>query len=202
MHPLLQTRGSKPRKGDVIPCSVCKTEFYRQPAYIEQGRHLCSTVCNRIWQTKPATVKACAHCGAEMTLKPSQSHRQFCSKPCDTTNKIKRPTGRMHNGRPVLINFQGYLTVYEPGHPYANKHNGRVLEHRLVMEQAIGRYLTTDEHVDHIDQNKTNNDPRNLQVMSPTAHSQKTNADKERAKAKLLAELAAFRAKYGPLESE
>jgi hypothetical protein len=201
MHPLLQTLGSKPRKGDIKTCSVCKTEFYRQPAYIEQGRHLCSRECNRAWQTKPATIKACAHCGAEMTLKPSQAHRQFCTKRCEADHKIVRPTGRTHNGRPVLLNFQGYLTVYEPTHPYGGR-NGRILEHRLVVERALGRHLMTNEHVDHIDQDKTNNDLSNLQVMSPTAHSQKTNADKERAKAKLLAELAAFRAKYGPLESE
>jgi hypothetical protein len=202
MHPLLQALGSKPRKGDVIACSVCKTEFYRQPAYIEQGRHLCSRECNRVWQTKPATAKACAHCGAGMTLKPSQSHRQFCSKACETANKIKRPTGRMHNGRPVLINFQGYLTVYEPAHPFANKHNGRVLEHRLIVEKGLGRYLTTNEHVDHIDQDKTNNDPSNLQVMSPSEHQWKTTRDKERARARLLAELAAYREKYGELPME
>lgn len=195
-------RPEKPRRGDTIPCSVCGTEFYRQPAYIEQGRHLCSRACNRVWQTKTPTVKPCAHCGTEMRLKPSQSQRQFCKKACETASKIKRPTGRTHNGRPVLMNFQGYLTVYEPTHPFANKHNGRVLEHRLVMEKVIGRYLTSEEHVDHIDQDKTNNDPSNLQVLSPTEHSKKTNGDKERARARLLAELAAYRAKYGELPME
>lgn len=191
----------KPRRGGTVPCDQCGTPFYRQPAYIAQGRRLCSTACANLSKIKTPIVKACLHCGAEMTLKPSQSARQFCSKACEATAKIKRPTGREHNGRPVLVNAQGYLTVYEPTHPAAGR-NGRVLEHRLVMESVLGRYLTTEEHVDHIDQDKTNNDPSNLQVMSPMAHSQKTNADKERARARLLAELAAYQEKYGPLESE
>lgn len=172
--------------------------FYREPAYIAQGRHLCSPACNRLWQTKTPTVTPCAWCGAEMALKPSQTHRQFCSQRCAADSKIKRPTGRLYNGRPVLMNAQGYLTVYEPTHPSAGQ-NGRVMEHRLVMEKMLHRYLRTDEHVDHIDQDKTNNRLDNLQVLSPDAHSRKTNADKERARAKLLAEIEAYREKYGPL---
>lgn len=195
------TDGKKPRRGDTIPCSVCGTPFYRQPAYIKQGRHLCSRECNRIWQTKTPTEKTCRHCGAPISVKPSQAHRQFCSQRCAADHKIVRPTGRTHNGRPVVMNHQGYLTIYEPTHPAAPK-NGRILEHRFVMEKVLGRYLLTDEHVDHIDQDKTNNDPSNLQIMSPTDHSRKTNADKERARAKLLAELAAYREKYGELPME
>lgn len=192
-------RPRKPRRGDTIPCSVCGKPFYRQPAYIAQGRKLCSAACNRVYQTKTPVVKACARCGAEMTLKPSQASRQYCSKACDTTAKIVRPTGRTHNGRPVLLNSQGYYTVYEPDHPFAHKTNGRVLEHRLVVERRLGRYLTTNEHVDHINQIKTDNRDENLQVLSPTEHQWKTVRDKERAIAKLKADMAAYEAKYGPL---
>jgi len=136
-----------------------------------------------------------------MTLKPSQGARLYCSRTCDATAKTKRPTGRWHNGKPVLMNFQGYLTVWEPSHPSAAR-NGRVLEHRLVMEQMLGRYLKMDEHVDHINQDKTDNRPDNLQVLTPREHSRKTNADKEAARARILAEIEAYREKYGPLEQE
>jgi len=44
-------------------------------------------------------------------------------------------------------------------------------EHRHVMEQALGRLLSSNEVVHHIDGDKYNNDPSNLQVMSLAEHS-------------------------------
>ena len=43
-------------------------------------------------------------------------------------------------------------------------------EHRVVMEQHLGRKLTTDEVVHHIDENPANNDISNLQVMTRSEH--------------------------------
>jgi hypothetical protein len=43
--------------------------------------------------------------------------------------------------------------------------------HRVIMERALGRTLTADEVVHHIDGNKLNNSPDNLTVMSKKAHS-------------------------------
>ena len=57
----------------------------------------------------------------------------------------------------------GYIRIYKPDHPNANDH-GYVYEHRLVMEQKLGRLLTKDEIVDHIDRNRSNNAPDNLRV--------------------------------------
>lgn len=39
------------------------------------------------------------------------------------------------------------------------------LEHRHVMEQLIGRPLTAEEQVHHKDENKSNNHPKNLELM-------------------------------------
>lgn len=77
----------KKRRGDTIPCEVCGTPMYRQPAYIKQGRHLCSRACNAIYQRKPSVVKACDHCGTELVLKPSQAARRFCSRACETARR-------------------------------------------------------------------------------------------------------------------
>lgn len=64
---------------------------------------------------------------------------------------------------------KGYIEVIKPEHPNARK-NGSVLEHRLVAERKLGRYLKKTEVVHHIDENKTNNDEDNLIVF-------RTNAD-------------------------
>ena len=62
-----------------------------------------------------------------------------------------------------------YLYALVPDHPNASK-NGYVLEHRVIMERKIKRYLTSNEVVHHIDGNKHNNEVSNLQLMSASEH--------------------------------
>jgi hypothetical protein len=73
----------------------------------------------------------------------------------------------------------GYVYVTAPGHPYADK-DGYVLEHRLVMEQKLGRYLTSDELVHHENEIKTDNRPENLELTSRSAHMSHHKADAPR----------------------
>lgn len=193
------TQGVKPRRGDTVPCAVCGTPFYRQPAYVKEGRKYCSRECNAIGQTKTPVVKACATCGKEMRLRPSYAAIQYCSRACAAISRTKRPTGRMHNGRPVIEHADGYFLIYEPTHPAAHKPHGRVLEHRWIVEQALGRYLTKDEQVDHINQDRQDNRLENLQVLSAHDHTVKTNADRLMAEKRLRDEIAEYRRRFGPL---
>lgn len=62
------------------------------------------------------------------------------------------------------IDNDGYVLVYAPEHP--RNRCGAVLEHRLVMEKILGRYLLPHEVVHHKDKNKQNNDPSNLELFS------------------------------------
>jgi hypothetical protein len=43
-------------------------------------------------------------------------------------------------------------------------------EHRLVMEKFLGRKLSTEEQVHHIDGDILNNSPSNLQIVSRSEH--------------------------------
>jgi endogenous inhibitor of DNA gyrase (YacG/DUF329 family) len=191
--------GKKPRRGDTVPCAVCGTEFYRQPAYIKEGRKYCSRACNAIGQSKPVT-RTCAVCGKVETVKASLGSLKHCSTACAAIGKTKRPTGRMHNGRPVIEHAQGYFLIYEPTHPAAHTHNGRVLEHRWLVEQAIGRYLTPDEQVDHINQDRQDNRLDNLQVLSAHDHTVKTNADRLLGERRLRDRLAEYERRFGPID--
>lgn len=198
MHLLLQSRGAKPRTGDVVECAVCHKEFYRQPTYIRQGRMLCSRKCNQAWQARNQITKACKQCGSEFAMRPSETFFQYCTRACYEIGRVKRPTGQMHNGKPVRINDKGYVLVWEPEHPNKSQ-GGWQFEHRLVVEKLIGRLLTTEEQVDHINQNKMDNRAENLQVLDAKSHSIKTAAENLGALRSLREKLAAYEAKFGPL---
>lgn len=61
--------------------------------------------------------------------------------------------GRIYDG-------QGYIKIYMPEHPFNN--DSYVLEHRLVMEQFLGRYLLQGEIIHHINGITDDNRKENL----------------------------------------
>ena len=83
------------------------------------------------------------------------------------------PWNRSGSGNPSwkggrIRDKQGYVLVLLPDHPQANR-QGYVREHRLVMEQALGRFLTREEVVHHRDNDPGNNDPDNLELFGSNA---------------------------------
>lgn len=64
---------------------------------------------------------------------------------------------------------KGYLYFMDKEHPMCHK-TGRVYYHRHVAAVAAGRWLSSDEHVHHIDENILNNSPENLEILSASEH--------------------------------
>ena len=58
------------------------------------------------------------------------------------------------------VSKSGYLIVTDPAT------GRRIPEHRLVMEQMLGRFLWPDENVHHINGVRDDNRPENLELWS------------------------------------
>lgn len=71
-----------------------------------------------------------------------------------------------------FIDNHGYVFIYKPNHPFANK-KGYILEHRFVKEKQLGRYLQPQERVHHFNGIKTDNRPKNLKWFSNESKHQK-----------------------------
>lgn len=66
-----------------------------------------------------------------------------------------------------IVDEDGYLLVYCPGHPGARKPDRRyVLKHRLVMEKKLGRLLLPSEVVHHKNGDRSDNRIANLELFS------------------------------------
>lgn len=76
---------------------------------------------------------------------------------------------RVSSGKPLIkdtacwMNANGYICEYIPGHIQASK-DGRVLQHRRIMAERMGRKLETFENVHHINGDKTDNSIENLEL--------------------------------------
>lgn len=90
--------------------------------------------------------------------------------------KLPRPNRRgikSWNWKGGKIELDGYIRIRVPNHPTAS--NSYVLEHRHIMEQHLGRYLTKDEDVHHINGDKKDNRIENLQLIRHSKHSTLSN---------------------------
>jgi HNH endonuclease len=111
---------------------------------------------------RAAGQKWCSRCRA---WHPRERFVRSRGEPDGLTNRCKKPQGRFR-GRRLKLATNGYRLIFlGVGHHLAHR-DGYAYEHRVVAEQKLGRRLRPGEQVHHLDENKQNNDPANLEVVA------------------------------------
>ena len=72
----------------------------------------------------------------------------------------------------------GYVLILKPEHPNSSK-DGYVCEHRLVMEEKLGRYLEPTEIVHHKNGVVNDNNIENLMLFANNAEHKKYHGGDE-----------------------
>jgi len=160
-----------------LKCGYCGKEFVRLKTETRKNKHgknYCSRECACLGNSERVKVKIkCDWCGKVIIRKKGRVGKlphHFCDRKCCYKWKSKHlireksPTwkgGRYHT-------TDGYIKVYAFEHP--NNVTGYVWEHRLVMEKKLGRYLTKDEIVHHLNGIKDDNREENLLVTTRKRH--------------------------------
>lgn len=165
---------------NISSCIDCGEMFSRERASVK----FCSRKCyyhyrssvyikEKHWRWKGGISNVSKVC--EICKKTFVGHVNYktCSLRCGGLKRAERGSlrgennGMWRNGR-TGGNGQ-YVYILTPEHPFATK-AGYVSEHRLKMEKKIGRYLKETEVVHHINEIKSDNKIRNLQLMSKADH--------------------------------
>jgi hypothetical protein len=147
-----------------LRCKLCGKTFYTTKGRVRsKGTRYCSGVCSRASLIRPERWGRyeCANCGKTLNrLKNKAMFKNlFCNRKCLAEHRVKHP---VHCGNGKWLE-SGYVVVYRGK-------NKPIKEHRLVMENHLGRKLLPSEHIHHINGDVKDNQIDNLMVMTKEAH--------------------------------
>lgn len=138
----------RPRHSDQRFCGrLCVTGSRRKPN--TRPRNPRPYVSQRMADRQP---KACETCG--FAFIPLTAVSRFCSVRCKAAAALGN----------VMVADDGYRLVRVPKGTPGRYANGYILEHRHVLAQVLGRPLTKDESVHHINGDRADNRLENLQL--------------------------------------
>jgi len=164
-------------------CKHCAEEFTIPADFVGRHRSHCSPACRRKHQLalraerdSKGPVCSVDGCTRQVTGYKGLGLCSTCYVRMYRGGQADLPKrkGRYQTGN-------GYLVLLRPEHPLARKASGMVMEHRLVLYNAIGpgphacQWCGTstewcDAHVDHLDGNKRNNTLENLLFSCATCN--------------------------------
>jgi hypothetical protein len=144
-------------------------------------------------------IKLCETCGKQLVIKSRRdlTRKRFCSRSHSTrwqhaNGKLAHPIGdeSYRWGGSRRLDGRGYVLVYV-GHGLGmGPYKAYRYEHRMVMEEILGRPLLPNERVRHINGVRNDNRPENLHLPSRVRSRAALKSGEEQAASTGLATLA------------
>lgn len=133
-------------------CVVCGNKFSGH-----SKQKTCGKECANQSLRTASRATHCAYCKKPL-VKNCHPRVQYCSKSCAMNNRIVHGGGQAKPNGSRRSHSTGYTLI---------KHNGLwIMEHRVVMEQKLGRPLHPRERIHHKNGDRKDNRPENLELWA------------------------------------
>lgn len=162
-------------------CKECGKVFENED---KRGMKFCSLSCRIKNKANPPIEKTCKECGNKFIAPPS-ANKKYCSYKCSRVYLSKHHKAphlseynKNHNQSRMTPEVRTKIRYSHLGVGECKnyvKYYGE-LEHRVVASWMLGRPLTDEEVVHHIDENRRNNSPSNLIVFANSSEHIKHHA--------------------------